>query len=356
MNFQQTLSGFKLAIDKELEHYFDIAIADAQRESELIANALEQTKKIALAGGKRIRGALLQCAYSGAGGKEKKRILKIAVAVEFLHLFFLVHDDIIDCGNLRHGQETVHKFFAKKTVKKNDELRSVSFGNSVALIVGDMLFAKANELILQAGFGQRETLEALTYLQGVVKTTIVGQAQDIAIEIGKQANEKEILAMYENKTARYTFQGPLQLGAIFAGTADKKMLKIFSQYASAIGKAYQLQDDILGIFGKKEKIGKSVTSDIEEGKLSIMIVYARENADARDLKSLNETLGKKNLSQKEVQSFKAILIKTGAKKYAQDLAGKYLERGKKEIEKAPLLSSSRNFLIGMVEYLEKRDI
>lgn len=356
MDFQQTLDGFKNAIDREFEHHFNIIIGDNLQKDELIVEALEQAKKIALAGGKRIRGILLQVAYFGVGGKEQKKILKVAVAIEFLHLFFLIHDDVIDHGNLRHGKETVHRFFAKKNSRKKDLTESAHFGDSVAIIVGDMLFAKANEIILKAGFGEKETIAALVHLQSVVETTIVGQSQDIGIENGNDIDEDDIILMHENKTARYTFEGPLQLGAILAGLEDKKIQNIFKQYSRLVGVAFQLQDDMLGVFGKKNKTGKSTVSDIEEGKLSLMVFYAMTNASVEDRKILDGILGKKNLSQKEILCFKDILLKTGAKKYAQNLALKYFEDGRGKIEKAVLLPKSKKFLIGLVGYLEKRDV
>ncbi len=350
------MKGYKVAIDKELGRHFDLAIAQASQQDELITKALKQTKKIALSGGKRIRGALLQCAYAGAGGKEKKKILQIAVAVELLHLFFLIHDDIIDCGQLRHGQETLQKFFAKKKNGQTNVIESEHFGNSLAIIIGDLLFSQANELILKAGLGEKETLKALIYFQGVVQTTILGQTQDVAMEKDGQVSEEKVLAMYENKTARYTFEGPLKLGALLAGMADKKTLSVFDRYASSVGKAYQLQDDLLGIFGQQDKIGKSTVSDIEEGKLSLLVVWAKKKAKGRNQKILKTLLGKKNLKAKEVQIFQEILIKTGAKEYVQNLVKVHLAIGKSEIEKAVLLPQAKNFLINMVEYLERREI
>ena len=356
MDFQQTLSEFKTAIDKRLCQHFDTIITEAEKEDELIVSALKQAKKIALGGGKRIRGALLQCTYFGVGGKERKKILEVAVAIEFLHLFFLIHDDIIDRGNLRHGERTVNNFFAKKNTKRLDVSDAEHFGNSLAIIIGDLFFAKANEIILKANFGERETIKALVYLQRVLRVTIIGQAQDISIENNQQTNEEKILKMYKNKTACYTFQGPLQVGAIFAKVNDQKTLNIFDRYAGLVGVAFQLQDDILGIFGKKVKTGKSTISDIEEGKISLLLVYARNKADIEDRKMLDEILGKKNLSQKEIRCFRNILIKTGARKYAQNLAQAYLQLGKVEIKKAVLMPKAKKFLIEIVEYLEKRTL
>lgn len=356
MNFQQTLRGLKTAIDKELEHHFNIAIAEAQKKDLLIAEALEHTKTIALAGGKRIRGALLYWAYFGLGGKDKKKILKAAVAIELVHLFLLVHDDVIDRGELRHGKATLHKMLEKKYRKKMTADKAAHFGESIAIIVGGMLYAIANKIILEAGFSADGTIKALAQLQKIVSLTIVGQSQDIAIEYSKDASQEEVLAMYENKTARYTFEGPLFVGSLLASCNDRKMFALLSSYATPLGIAFQIQDDILGVFGSQKKMGKSVASDIEEGKQSLLVVKAREFATSVQKKRLNEILGKKKLTQKEIKDFQNILKETGSLQYAKTLAKQYLTEGKSEIEKMILLPASKKFLLGLVEYLEDREI
>lgn len=355
MIFQQCLGELKVAINRELEHYFDIAIADAKKEDKLIMDALMQAKKIALAGGKRIRGALLCQAYFSVGGKEKKKILKIAAAIELVHLFLLVHDDIIDRGNLRHGQETLHKKFARKKRKNISASEAEHFGNSVAIIAGELLYVLANKIIIEAGFDSRITIAALSQLQSVVMTTVFGQSQDIGIAYNKKVTEKEVLAMCKNKTARYTFEGPLHLGAILAGNNDKKILGIFSRYALPLGIAFQIQDDILGVFGATKKMGKSVVSDIEEGKKSLIFVKAFDCASMLERKQLKSILGKKNLTQREIKIFQGIIRSTGALDYAKNLASKQFAQGKKEIAKAIILPKEKKFFIELVEYLEKRE-
>lgn len=355
MDFFNTLGELKFAINGELEKYFDIAIANAKKEDKLIADALRQTKKIALAGGKRIRGALLCQAYFAVGGKDKKKILKVAAAIELVHLFLLVHDDIMDRGNLRHGQETLHKMFAKKKRKNVSADEAKHFGNSIAIIVGEMLYAMANKIIAEAGFDPKVTVAALAKLQSIIETTIVGQSQDIEIAYAKNASEKEVFTMYKNKTARYTFEGPLHVGAILAGFGDRKTLEIFSRYALPLGIAFQIQDDILGIFSNTKKMGKSVASDIEEGKRSLIVVKAFEFASISEKKQLEATLGKKNLSQREIKIFQNILKSSGALEHVKKIARKHFAQGKKEIEKAILLSKRKKFFTELVEYLEKRE-
>lgn len=356
MNFQQRLGGLKVVIDKELERYFDILIAETKEKDILIAEALVHVKKIALSGGKRIRGALLVQTYLGVGGKEKKKILKAAAAIELVHLSLLVHDDIIDRGDLRHGQLTLHEMFAKKYQKKYTKDEARHLGESMAIIVGQSLLVLANRIILETGFAANELSRALLKLQDVVATTIVGQSQDIAIEYNKKSSQKAVFAMYENKTARYTFEGPMFVGAMLAGCGDKKSLSSFTRFALPIGISFQIQDDILGVFGNEKKIGKSVASDVEEGKQSILVIKARESLSATQRKQFEGILGKKNISKDEIMIFQGILKSTGALEYSKKLAHDFIQKAKAELEKMIIKKDAKDFLTGLVEYLDGREI
>ena len=351
-DFGRYLGAYKQQIDKELERHFNKLIQETEKEDRLMAESLRQVKKIALAGGKRIRGALLMVAYFGAGGKEKRKILKVAAAIELVHVFLLVHDDIIDRGKLRHGEKALHDFFAGKKWGSSD---GQHFGESVGIITGEMLYVLAIKIITEAGFDCQLTLDAIRQLQIIVKTTIIGQSQDIAIEHAGSAKEKDVLRMYGNKTARYTFEGPLHIGMKLAGCSDKKTYGALSKYSLPLGIAFQAQDDILGVFGSEEKTGKSAVSDIQEGKISILVVKARELGSSSQNKILDSILGKSAPTKKEIAEFRKIITDTGALGYARDMAEKNFTQGKKEIEKAIILKSSKDFLMDLVEYLQKRN-
>lgn len=355
MDFKETLAGLKKEIDKELELQFDSVIKDVRKEDVLITEALEQVKKITLAGGKRIRGALLCQAYFGAGGRDKKKIIKTAAAIELVHMFLLIHDDIIDRGNLRHGEETLHKMLSGKKQKYNLKNDGEHFGISEAIIAGDILYALANKIIIEAGFEPKISMRAISELQSVVANTVVGESQDILIAYKDNATEKEVLSMLKNKTAKYTFEGPLHIGAILGGCNNKKTLKLLSQYAIPVGIAFQIQDDILGVFGNEKTMGKSVASDIEEGKKTILVSKARELANSRQKKQLDSILGKKGLKNNEVRAFQDILKSTGSLEYSKKMAANYLAKGKREIKKMALFPETKKFLAGLVEYLENRE-
>lgn len=355
MTFQYKLGQLKKAIDRQLEKYLDLAIKDAKQKDVLLAEALGQMKKISLSGGKRIRGALLCQAYFGFGGKDRSKIIKAAVAIELVHLYLLVHDDIIDKGTVRHGEMTLNAWFAKKYEKKLGSQEAKHLAISMALIIGDLLYAMAIEIIAEAGFEEKNVIATLAQLQKIVANTIVGQSQDINISYDEKIKEKEILKMYENKTAKYTFEGPLQIGALLAGENDKKIFQKLSAFSIPLGIAFQIQDDILGVFGNEKKIGKTA-SDIEEGKKTLLVARAYAEADNGQLKKLDVILGKKNISLSEIKDFQKLMVETGSADYNKILAGKYFIQGKKEIENLIILPEAKNFLLGMVEYLEKREI
>ncbi|EKD58705.1 MAG: hypothetical protein ACD_56C00065G0001 [uncultured bacterium] len=356
MIFHKTLGELKNAIDRQIQFFLDLAIEEVKGEDPLMMESLKHVKKIALSGGKRVRGALLCQSYLGFGGKDKRKIVKAAAAIELIHLFLLIHDDIIDRGRIRHGQPTLHLMLAKKFQKKLGESEALHFGNSMAIIVGDMLYAIAIKIISEAGFEQGATLSALSKLQSVVNTTIVGQSQDIGISYKSRVTEDEVLSMYENKTARYTFEGPLHIGALLAGCSDKKIFELLSEYAINLGIAFQIQDDILGVFSSEEKTGKSSSSDIEEGKKTLLVIKAQSLAAPDEMIKMNALLGKKSIAKKELKSFRDVLIRTGSLEYNKDMASRRIEVGKREIEKIIMLPAQKKFLLGLAEYLEKREI
>lgn len=355
MDAIRTLGEFKKKIDPEIGKYFDRTIRDAEERDKIIADALRYVKKLILAGGKRLRPAFMYYGYLAAGGKEKNEILKTSASIELVHIFLLIHDDVIDKDKKRHGLDTVNARYKKIGEKIFPGVDHNHFGNSMAIIVGDMISALGNQILYEAELDPKLIIQALHKLQSLISMTGIGEAQDVYMEYKKKASEEEILAMYENKTAKYTIEGPLHLGAILGG-ADKHLLKILTDYSLPIGIAFQIQDDILGVFGNEAKLGKSVGSDIESGKQTLLVVKAREKADRNQKKIFDETLGKKNLTQKEIENFRSVIKETGALDYAKKMSMNLILQGRKAIKKSKIKKESKEFLIGIAEYMVSREL
>lgn len=355
MDAKETLIEFKKKVDPEIVKYFEKVIKEARKKDALMTGALEYVKKLTLAGGKRLRPAFMHYGYIAAGGKDAKKILKTAVSIELVHIFLLIHDDIIDKDIKRHGLDTVNAKYQKVGKKIFPKSDSQHFGDSIAIIVGDMVAAFGNQIIFDSDFDAKSVIKALHKLQSIVSMTVIGQARDIYMEQKKKATEKEVLRMYEYKTAKYTIEGPLHLGAILGGANDE-MLKQLSRYAVPVGVAFQIQDDILGAFGNEKKLGKSVGSDIESGKQTILVVKAREKANNTQRKILDNTLGKKNLTAKEIESFRNVIRETGSLDYARKISTDLIYQGKKAIETAKINRETGDFLVGIAEYMINREI
>nr|MBP9728468.1 polyprenyl synthetase family protein [Candidatus Moranbacteria bacterium] len=265
MQIEEELKRFKSRLDPCIDAYFDAVLENGIKEDDLVAEALEHARVIVLAGGKRLRSAFMYYGYIGAGGTEEEKMLETSVSVELIHSFLLVHDDIIDRDDMRHGVPTLHKRYADFGKRLFPDRDTDHFGTSIAIIMGDMLYSFGNDILFKSDFPKERIFAALSRLQNIVSFTVVGQARDIYMEYKREATEEEILSMYRNKTAKYTVEGPLHLGAIMAG-ASEELLTLLSDYAIPLGIAFQIQDDILGIFGSAKRLGKPVGSDIEEGK------------------------------------------------------------------------------------------
>lgn len=357
MDISKELKDFKVRIDPHIIAYFDSAIAEAKKEDELVTEALVAVKELALAGGKRLRPAFMYHGYLASGGDDEERILKTAVAVELLHLFLLVHDDIIDRDDMRHGIPTLHRKYADIGRKYFPLEDTDHFGMSIAIIMGDMLMAFGNDIIFRSGFPQDRILRALSKLQRVVSYTVIGQGRDIYMEYRKEASEAEILRMYRNKTAQYTVDGPIQLGAMLAGAPEDLSGK-WSEYAIPVGVAFQIRDDILGIFGTEAKLGKPVGSDIEEGKLTLLVSRALGKGAGSEKKELRRILSLGTaLTPLDVDRFRGIIRDTGALSYAETMMRGLIGDGRAAIDRmgGNIDGASKEFFLAVADYLAERE-
>ncbi len=355
MDFQESLFGFKKRVDKELRLCFDKTIKETKSQDAVIADALKYVKELTLSGGKRIRPALMYYGYVGAGGKDKERMLRTAISIELVHMFLLIHDDIIDRDFERHGKETLNSRYSKIGKRFFPGKDSDHFGNSMALIVGDMVAALGNQIIFESGFNEKLIMKALSNLQSIISYTVIGEVKDFYIEYKGKASEKEVMDMYEYKTAKYTIEGPLHLGAVLGG-ADSKMLKGISDYSIPLGIAFQIQDDILGVFGNEKKLGKKVGSDIKEGKMTILVTKARENGDKKQRKMLDEILGKRDLAGSDIENFRNIIRETASLDYANRKAMELISDGKNALAKLNFKKETKEFLLGMADYMVQREV
>jgi len=355
MDAKKELQNYKKIVDRKLAEYFAAKTEEARKIGPSTVQMVKSIRDLTLAGGKRLRAAFMYWGYIGAGGQEIEAIIEASMSIELAHIFLLIHDDIIDRDDFRHGVPTIHKRYERlaRIFYKKTETRH--FGTSMAIVVGDMAYSFGNEIIFSSRFKPEQILAALKKLQDIVSCTVSGEVLDIILEAKGKATEKEILEVHKNKTAKYTVEGPLVLGALLAGN-NKKIIKAYSDYAVPVGIAFQIQDDILGVFGSEKKLGKPVCSDLREGKQTLLITKALENGNKNDHKLINRLLGNKNVSAGEIESFRDVVRYTGSLEYSQNLAKKMVEQGKQALEKSEMKKETKEFLAGIADYIVNREV
>lgn len=262
------------------------------------------------AGGKRLRPVVVALSTRIAGGNESIAIPG-AAAVEVLHTFTLIHDDIIDKDEVRRGVPTVHRIW----------------GIDTAIVAGDLLYAYAYKCLLKAlelGVPSTNVAKALEFLTEAAITVAEGQALDMILPSKSEADVKDYIDMVSKKTAAL-FAFSAKIGAVLAGAQQDLMDKLFNVMMNA-GIAFQIKDDILGLIGDERVLGKPVYSDLREGKMTILVIYALKNLEQVKREKLLKVLGNRSATMDEFREAAKLIIDSGALEYAQSLAKTYAER------------------------------
>jgi len=347
------LSWFKKQFDKQLLAYLSEKRQEAKEINPETVVLVDEIIRFTENGGKRVRPAFMYSGYVAAGGKAHEAILFASMSVELLHTFALIHDDIIDNSDLRRGELTTHKAFEEYHKTRKLKGSKKEFGLSSAILVGDLAFSFAEEILTTAPFPQERIRRARYFFDQMKIQVIYGQYLDVLGGYKEGLTEDEVLQVLEYKTAKYTVERPLHIGAMMAGS-DYQTLETFSRYGIPFGQAFQMQDDIVGSFGTEEEIGKPADSDIKEGKKTLLLAKAYERADKQQKKALDQIVGNKNATKTDIEKVKKIMEKTGAYDYCVKLAKELLVQAKKAVSETKLKDEGKGYLLAAVDYLNER--
>jgi geranylgeranyl diphosphate synthase type I len=314
----------------------------------------EFTKDFLLRGGKRIRPILINETYKIFSDKNLDDVFETSLFIEFIQGWILMHDDIIDHDDMRRGGPTAHKMF-EGVASQYDFADTKDFGNTFGILAGDYAGLLAFEIIGKSKLSGDIIKKVLTFSSRELQNIIFGQNLDIITSKKVDYTDEDILKVADYKTARYTFLIPCIAGAIMA-EADQKYQDILAAYSIPVGIAFQIRDDILGLFGNEEETGKSNLGDIEEGKRTMLVWKAYQQADLSQKQILDKYFGKEDITKEEGDEFKEIIKQTGALAYAEEICQEYVDRAKFELEKLPNHDSEGwQFLNWIADYMMSRD-
>jgi geranylgeranyl diphosphate synthase, type I len=319
---------------------------------------LESLQRLLRAGGKRLRPAFCFWAFVGVGGDpDDPRVVDAGAALELLHTFAVIHDDVMDDGARRHGEETIHTQFARIHTEAGWRGEHRRFGEGIAILVGDLAFVYSDILLRGA---PPEAWEVFDQLRLEVN---VGQYLDLLGTARARAGSSEQgpalarrICCY--KSAKYTIERPLHLGvALCAPERLRQLAPAFSDYGLPLGEAFQLRDDVLGTFGDPEVTGKAVGEDLREGKPTLLYALARQRArgDAADL--LAQRFGAADLSDGEVAAIQTVFEDTGARIEVEATIERLVDEclGAAANDRLPVSDEAREALIGLARFVAGRN-
>jgi len=327
LNLEAALTPYSTQVDAELRKY----LAPPREPKELY----ESAKHLFDAGGKRLRPILSLLAAQAVGG-DSSEVLPYAAAIEMVHVFSLVHDDIMDKAETRRGVPAVH----------------VKFGQSTAILTGDLLQAMAFETLCRLNSPPELTREIVRDFASLVKEICEGQQLDLRFESLKRIDELTYFHMVERKTATL-YEIAMKHGALIA-KGDVVHSKKLAEAGRLIGLAFQVWDDVLDLTGDSTKTGKPTMEDVFSGKKTLVTVFAMDKLDPLDRRKLIDLLAKKPKTDEDVRAIMALYEKAGAIKAAREKAKAFTSHAKSALASLPP-TNARTLISEIADYAVTRE-
>jgi len=309
------LLNIKIRVERELHNYAR-SLDKTYLLNKLSPALSKNIKEFICRNGKRIRPVLFCIGYCGYSKKNPSGLYRSALSLELLHDFLLIHDDIIDKSAMRRGKPSMHTLLEYNFCKNRKNKFS---GQDLAIVTGDIIYCLALDAFLSI---KEDGLRKEKALKKLIATTIHTAAGEfIELILGNKPIEKvtrsDIYEIYDYKTANYTFASPLAIGATLAGAKISQVKKLYS-FGMLLGRAFQIKDDIIGIFGKESLTGKSNTTDIKEAKRTLLIWRAFDQANKKDKLAIKTILNGSCVKKARLTKIRRIIIETGALDYAKN--------------------------------------
>lgn len=310
-------------VDVALERYFSLARSQAGKHGKRFERLWDVIERNTT-GGKRFRPRMVMVAYTSLGGTDLEAVAQLAAAYEMLHTALIIHDDVIDRDFVRRGQANISGSYRDIATTAGMPLPSAEHrGLSAAVIAGDLAISAAYRLVDRTGAADDVRLRLRDLLDDAITASAAGELADVDFSLlAEQPTVDEVVEMERQKTAVYSFEAPLQSGAVLAGAFDETIEQL-GAFGRNIGIAYQIVDDILGVFGREDVTGKSTLGDLREGKRTV--ITAR--ASTHDLwPPVSALFGKPDLDDEEAAQIRNVLVDSGSRSFAESLAADFTNR------------------------------
>lgn len=350
-----TLKEFKEKFDPILSEFLENRINEFSKNTSdpFIKDFVAYSKTLTMSGGKRLRPYIAYVMYTASGGTDTENAIRLFISFEIFHMFALIHDDIMDKQNKRHGVDTIHAYVLQK-LKEDKRIGDIeNVAKAQGILMGSLFFSWAMEIFLDnKSFPQENIAKAHDYFYKMVDEVCMGQIMDIDTTSRETTEEKLVNDKTMLKTARYTFVRPMQIGAHLAD-ANNNLDDYSEKLGTMLGIAFQLQDDLLDIIGDTKILEKNILRDVSDNQHTFFTNFVFKNGTDEQKEKLSKYLGTE-LGSDEQKEVIDIFINSGSIDAGKKTIMENLEEAKKVINKSELSKDYKNTSLDLVKLMENR--
>ncbi len=341
------LAGIAERVERRVAQLFDEERTRWSALDPRLAEPLDALAGLVLAGGKRLRPAFCHWGFVGAGGNpDDPAVVDAGAAFELLQGFALVHDDVMDGSATRRGAPAIHRRFIERHEQAVWQGEGRRFGEGVAILVGDLAFVYADQVLPDGP-------PALHHLWHELRIELnIGQYLDLLGTAAGPIDRVSTRRIARYKSGKYTIERPLQVGATLADRPD--LVEPLSRYGDPLGEAFQLRDDVLGVFGDTDRTGKPVGDDLREGKPTLLLAVAHEQATGAEIDLLAQ-VGRADLSAQAVADLQDLLVRTGAVAEVEAEIARLADRAVTALGTIAVTEPARAALVDLAAFVVARD-
>ena len=350
--------GFRDGIESTLQSFVD---GQASWLAELGEDAerLVEHARVSISGGKRFRASFCWWGHLAVVGPDEEgfdagALLRACASLELLHASALVHDDYMDASDVRRGRPATHRAFEALHLENGWSASAAQYGASAAILLGDLLLSWADELLRTCGLPADRVLDALGYFDLTRTEVVAGQFLDVSAQARATSDVDLAMRVLRYKSAKYSIERPLHIGAALAG-GTPEVLDQLTGFGLPLGEAFQLRDDLLGVFGDPEVTGKPAGDDLVEGKRTVLIALALGALEQPDRDHLDHSLGKP-LTEPEVGELRRLITASGAQEQVEQLITDLTARALAALQQAGIREDARAVLRQLAEAATQRTV
>ena len=335
-------AGFREDIESTLQ---DFVRTQARRLDRLGPDAqrLVEHARVSVSGGKRFRAAFCWWGHHAvAEPTDRVALLRACSSIELLHASALVHDDYMDASDVRRGRPATHRAFEQLHREHGWAASPEQYGAAAAILLGDLLLSWSDELLRTCGLPVARVLDALGYFDLTRSEVVTGQFLDVSAQARGAADVDTAMTVLRYKSAKYSIERPLHIGAALAG-ASPEMITQLSRFGLPLGEAFQLRDDLLGVYGDPAATGKPAGDDLVEGKRTVLVALALDGAPADEAAQLGAALGTP-LTEERVADLRRVIDDSGAHAHVEQVITDLVARSLARLDASAVASPAREVL------------